>query len=60
MFEFNDSLALKLRNNTLGQDLAQLHTPLIERVDVPDGALREDAVLVKRDEITKDRSGPHP
>src|SRR5207253_4879634 len=30
-----------------GQHLAQLHAPLIEGVDVPDGALREDAVLIE-------------
>jgi hypothetical protein len=39
-------LALKLRNNPLGQNLAQFHAPLVERVDVPDGTLGEDAVLV--------------
>lgn len=32
--------------NLLGQRLAQLDAPLVKRVDVPDGALRERKVLV--------------
>src|SRR3546814_3041065 len=32
----------------LRQHLAQLHAPLVEGVDVPDHALHEHAVLVKR------------
>src|SRR5437879_5868714 len=42
--------ALQLRQDRLCQLLAQLHSPLIERVDVPDDALREDLVLVEGDE----------
>src|SRR5579862_1049041 len=38
---------LKLRDDVLGQHLAQFHTPLIEGVDLPDRALRKDAVLVQ-------------
>ena len=34
-------LALQFRDNALGEDLAQFHPPLIERVNGPDGALRE-------------------
>ena len=30
--------------------MLELHAPLVERVDAPDGALREDRVLVERDE----------
>ena len=37
----------------LGEHLPQLDAPLVERVDVPDGALREDAVLVERDELAE-------
>ena len=36
-------LALELRDNALGQHLAKLDAPLVERVDLPDGALSEDA-----------------
>src|SRR5207247_11453405 len=41
-------LALELRNDALGQRLAELDAPLIERVDLPDGASR-DVVLVQSD-----------
>src|SRR4029077_12403995 len=34
----------------LGELLAKLHAPLVERVDAPYDALREHAVLVERDE----------
>jgi hypothetical protein len=49
-----------LRGAELGQDpfgehLAELHAPLIERVDVPDRALRENAVFVERDELAERR-----
>src|SRR3954453_17737647 len=40
-------LALEFRDDAPGQDLAQLDAPLIERVDAPDRALGEDAVLVE-------------
>ena len=33
-------LAFELRNNALRQHLAQFHAPLVERIDLPDGALR--------------------
>src|SRR5207245_11788915 len=46
-------LALELGDDVLGQHLAQLDPPLIERVDVPDGALGEYAVLVERDELSE-------
>src|SRR5688572_26293231 len=40
-------LGLQLRHDALGQYLAQFHAPLVERVDVPDRPLREDAVFVQ-------------
>ena len=40
-------------NDALGQDLAELDAPLIERVDVPDRALGKDAVLVERDQLAQ-------
>src|SRR5678815_175254 len=46
-------LALQLRDDALGQHLAQLDAPLVEGVDVPDGALGEHAVLVQRDELSQ-------
>src|SRR5207302_1873129 len=45
--------ALELGDDALGEHLAQLDPPLIERVDVPDGALGEYAVLVERDELSE-------
>src|SRR4029077_15342178 len=40
--------SLGLGRDASGQRLAELHTPLVERVDAPDGALHEDLVLVER------------
>ena len=45
--------ALQLGDDPLGQHLAQLHAPLVERIDVPDRALGEDAVLVERDQLAE-------
>jgi hypothetical protein len=39
-------LALELGDDALGQNLAEFDAPLIEGIDVPDGALGEHAVLV--------------
>ena len=50
VLELRFRLALKLRDDALGEHFAQLDAPLVERIDVPDHALREDTVLVKRDE----------
>src|ERR1700722_17663786 len=41
-------------NDLLREDLAQLYPPLIKRIDRPDNALREDSVLVERDERAED------
>src|SRR6185369_13880884 len=43
--------SVELRQDALSKDLAELDTPLIERVDLPDHALGEDAVLVESDEL---------
>src|SRR6267142_2579956 len=42
--------ALELGDDALRELLPELDAPLVERVDVPDYALREHAVLVERDE----------
>ena len=44
---------VQLLENLLGQHLAQLDTPLVEAVDVPDGTLGEGEVLVVDDESTE-------
>ncbi len=51
MFEPGRGLGFQFRDDALGQHLAQLNAPLVERINVPNHALREDTVLVKRDEF---------
>ena len=46
-------VALDRRGDLQGELLAQLHTPLVERVDAPDRALREGDVLVQGDQLTE-------
>src|SRR3990172_2438008 len=46
-------LAPELRDDALRQRLAELHAPLVERVDPPDRTLGEDRVLVERDELSE-------
>src|SRR5881628_3730352 len=46
-------LALEFRDNALGQHLAKLHAPLVERINLPDSALGEHAVLVKGDQLAE-------
>ena len=41
-------LGLQFRHDPHGEHLAQFHAPLVERIDAPDAALREHAVLVER------------
>src|SRR6185503_8994448 len=53
MVESGLRLALKFRNDALGQHFAQLNPPLIERINIPDNALGEDAMLVKSDELAE-------
>ncbi len=48
MAERRFRLALEFRDHVLGQDFAEFHTPLIERIDLPDRALCENDVLVER------------
>src|SRR5438445_2132383 len=53
MAESGLRLAVKFRNDALGEHFAQLSAPLVRRIDVPDGALGEDGVLVESDELAK-------
>src|SRR2546427_1823015 len=46
-------LVLKLRNDALGQHLAEFDTPLVKRINVPNRALGENGVLVKRNEFAQ-------
>jgi len=43
-------VALEFRLDGFGELFAEFHAPLVERVDVPDDALRENLVLVEGDE----------
>jgi len=40
-------------NQLLGEFLAELHAPLVERVDAPDDALRKNLVLVQGDQLAE-------
>src|SRR5439155_1463051 len=51
MIELGLCAGVEFRNDAQRQHLAELDPPLVEGVDVPDGALREHAVLVERDEL---------
>ena len=51
MVELGLGLAFEFWNDALGKYLSQLDAPLAERVDLPDGALSEDAVFVQRDQF---------
>jgi len=44
---------LQFGNDMLGKLLAKLDAPLVERIDSPDGTLREDGVLVESHEGPK-------
>jgi hypothetical protein len=46
--------ALDLGDDRLRERLAQFDAPLVERVDVPDDALGEDAVLFQRGEAAEE------
>ena len=48
----------QLGQDGVGQFLAKLDAPLVERVDVPDDPLHEDLVLVERDEACRACAGP--
>ncbi len=45
--------ALQFRNDPLRQNLAEFHAPLVEGIDLPDGALREHAVFVQRHQLAE-------
>ena len=49
--------ALDGGEDLLGQDLAQLNTPLVEGIDAPHGTLDEGDVLVQGDQLAQDRRG---
>jgi hypothetical protein len=51
------TLAIELAENALGKLLAELDAPLVEGVDVPDGALDESEVLVVGDQRTERTGG---
>src|SRR5258708_22658773 len=53
MAEPGFALALELRDDALGQDLAEFYAPLIDRVDAPNRSLGEHAVLVQRHELSE-------
>lgn len=44
------SLSLQLWQNLLRQSLAQLHTPLIKRINAPNGALSKNLHLIQRNQ----------
>ena len=43
--------AFEFGNDAVGQHFAEFDAPLVERIDIPDGALDEDFVFVERDEL---------
>src|SRR4051794_2054831 len=53
MIERGFHCPLELRNNPLGESLAQLNAPLVKGIDLPDYALGEDAMLVERDQLAQ-------
>ena len=55
MIESGLCRALQFRDNALRQNLAQLYAPLVERIEIPYDALREDVMLVERDKLPQSR-----
>jgi hypothetical protein len=53
MSELGLRLALEFRNDALGQHFAQLDSPLVELIDVPDYALGENIMLVESDQLAE-------
>ena len=53
MFQFRNSFAFKFANNALRQNFSKFNAPLIERINVPNCALRKDTLFVKRDEFAE-------
>ncbi len=50
MLQLGFGITLELGDDPFGQDLAKLDAPLVERVDLPDRALGEDAMLIECDQ----------
>src|SRR6201991_5207811 len=53
MIELSFLLALQLRDNALSQRPAELSSPLVERVDIPNDALGQNGFFVKGNEFTE-------
>src|SRR5215472_14411293 len=53
MIEHRLGRVLELWNDALRKNFAELHTPLIERINVPNHSLSEDGVLVKRNKLAQ-------
>src|SRR5262245_31839122 len=53
VLEVRIARAGQLGDDSIGQHFAKLDAPLVERVDLPDHALGEDAVLVERDQLAE-------
>lgn len=53
MAELRLFASLQFRDDALRQHLAEFYSPLVERIDLPDYTLRENAVLIKGDKITE-------
>src|SRR5215471_19979321 len=47
-------LVLELWNDAFRQHLAELHTPLVKGINVPNDSLSEDGVLIKGNELAQD------
>ena len=59
MLEVRIVFAFEFWNDPLRKQLAELNSPLIERINVPNRALRENGVFVKSNE-TAERCGGEP
>jgi hypothetical protein len=53
MIEIGLRFALELRDYALGQHLAEFNSPLVERVEIPNDALRKNGMFVKGQELTQ-------
>ena len=60
MIESGLHRALQLRDNALRQDFSQLYTPLVERIEIPDDALRENVMFVERNKLSQSRGCKPP
>src|SRR5215475_8786951 len=53
MMELRFDRAFQLRNNALSQNFSQFDAPLVEGIDVPDGALCEHGVFVQSNQLSE-------